>query len=285
MRMRNRLPLAAMSLLLSLWLGVVAAAEPAWGQAAQVLRAALPASQAEALLAQAKTRQVPAAQVIAWAGHMAQLNRSGVPATLMAERIQQGLTKGVPAARIDQAVAALQANLLWAQQVLDRHVAKAEIRGSPAQVEEAYRNLEASLRAGVERAQVEQIFGKSPLTLEQLAALARAAADLRALGVEAPAVARVLAQAANAGMGAGELQRLESKFAAGVAAGRPAASLFAEFEQGIADFRPRGARDDAPREIREGIRQEQMQDFKNPSMDMPVGPPRGPTGGGGYPSY
>ncbi len=286
MRMKTgkyHIGLRTLGLVLGLWAGIVAAAEPTWEQAARTLQtAALPAGQADALLAQARARQVPAAQVIAWAGSMDRLNKAGVPATLMAERIQQGLVKGVPAERIDQALTVLQANLLWARQVVERHVAKAEIRGKPAQAEEALRNLEAGLRAGVGRAPLEQILGKNPLTLDQLAALARAAADLRAGGVETGAVVRVLSQAANAGMGGGDLQGLEGRFAAGMAAGRPVPSLFAEFERGVKDFRPRDAnmRDNIQREIR----REQMQDLRRPPMDMPSGgSPIGP--GGGYPGH
>lgn len=276
--------LNVLGLALGLW-AAAAAAEPTWEQAAQRLRAAaLPAAQAEALLAQAKARQVPTAQFAAWAENMARLHQAGVPATLMAERIQQGLVKDVPAERIGQALTALQENLLWARQAVDRHVAKAEIHGKPAQVEEACRNIEASLRAGVERAQLTQILGKNPLTLDQLAALARVAANLRAWGVEASGMVRLLTQTANAGMGAKELASLEGRFAAGMAAGRPASSLFAEFERGVKDFQSRdaGMRDEFQREIREEMRREQMQDFKKPPMDVPSGAPGGPGGGPGY---
>lgn len=283
---------ALAGLLLSLWAVPLVAAEPGWEQAATMLRAAaLPAGQAEALLGQAEARRLPPAQVAAWAENMTRLHQAGVPAGLMAERILQGLVKGVPAARLDQALAVLQENLLWARQVVDRHVAKAEIRKQPAQLEEACRNLEAALRAGVARARLEQIFGKNPLALEQLATLARAAADLRSFGVETDAVTRVLAQAANAGMGARELAALEGRFAAGMAEGHAASSLFAEFERGVRDFRPRGTdtldKEKFQRELREELQRDRMrEEFKGPAgPDIRPGPAGGgpPGGAGGYP--
>lgn len=281
---------ALAGLLLGLWAVPSVAAEPSREQAAAMLRAAaLPAGQAEALVGQAEARQLPPTQVAAWAENMTHLHQAGVPTGLMAERILQGLAKGVPAARLEQALAALQENLLWARQVVDRHAAKAEIRKQPAQLEEACRNLEAALRAGVARARLEQIFGKNPLALEQLAALARAAADLRSFGVEADAVARVLAQAANAGMGARELVALEGKFAAGLTEGRAASSLFAEFERGVSDFRPRDAdtldKEKLQRELREELRRDRMrEEFKGPAgPDIRPGPGGGGPGGAGYP--
>ena len=98
---------------------------------------------------------------------------------------------------------------------------------------------------------------------------------------------RALAPAAAAGMGARDLDILERKFAAGVAAGKAAPALLAEFEKGVHDFRTRGVdgRENYQRDIREEMRQEQMRDFKGQS---PAGMPEGmraPSGGmgGGYP--
>lgn len=270
---------AALVLLLSLWTGSSVAAEPAWEQTAAKLRAAaLPANQAEALLAQAKARQVSAAQVAAWADSMVRLQQAGVPATLMAERIQQGLVKAMPAARIDRAVAIMQENLVWARQVVDRHVPKADIHSNPAQLEEACRGIEASLRASIERQQLEQIFGRRPLALDQLAALARAAADLLSWGVEAGVAVPVLSRASAAGMGAKDLTVLEDRFSAGVAKGRPTQALVAELEQSVKDFRPTeaGARERQmlQQEIRQDqeMRQEEMQDFRQePRPEFPGG--------------
>lgn len=274
---------AALVLLLGLWTGSSVAAEPAWEQAAEKLRAAaLPAKQAEALLAQAQARQIPAAQFAAWADSMVRLHQAGVPATLMAERIQQGLVKAMPAARLDRAVAVLQDHLVWARQVVDRHVPKADIRGNPAQLEEACRSIEASLRAGIERAQLEQIFGSRPLALDQLAALARAAADLLSWGVEAGLAVPVLSRASAAGMSAKDLTALEDRFSAGVAKGRPTQALIAELEQSVKDFQPPGAgareRQILQQEIRQEMRQEHLRDFRQETR------PELPGGGmgGGY---
>jgi len=274
---------AALVLLLGLWTGSSLAAEPTWEQAAERLRAAaLPAKQAEALLAQAQARQVPASHFAAWAESMVRLHEAGVPATLMAERIQQGLVKAMPSARLDRAVAVLQDHLVWARQVVDRRVPKADIRGNPAQLEEACRNIEASLRAGIERAQLEQIFGNRPLALDQLAALARAAADLLSWGVAAGLAVPVLSRASAAGMSAKDLTALEDRFSAGVAEGRPTPALVAEFEQGVKDFQQRDAdareRQILQQPIREEMRQDQMRDFRHETR------PELPGGGmgGGY---
>lgn len=275
--------IGTLGLLLGLWMGSAAmAAEPTWEQSAEKLRAAaLPGKQAEGLVAQAKARQVPASQFAAWADSMVRLQEAGVPATLMAERVQQGLVKAVPAPRLDRAVALLQENLLWARQVIDRHVAKSEIRRNPAQLEEACRNIDASLRAGIERAQLEQVFGKNPLALDQLAALARAAADLLSSGVEASAAVPVLSRASAAGMGAKELTALEDRFSAGVAKGRPTQALVAELEQSVKDFQPRDAdareRQMLQQEMREEMRQEQLRDFR---QDTRPELPGGGMGGG-----
>ena len=273
--------LAALSVVAGLWAGAGMAAEPGWDQTANKLRAArLSAANAETLLIHAKERQLSPAQVAQWADDMARLDQAGVPASLAAERIVQGLAKGVPAERIDQAIKVLHGNLLWARQVVDAHAPKAEIRSKPEQLEQSLRHLEAALRAGVARAQLDQIFGKHPLTLEQLAPLARTAADLRGWGVEPEVVARALAPAAAAGLGARELDALERQFAAGVAAGQSAPTLLVQFEKGVNEFRarPPEGRDDFRREMR----QEPMRDFKGPSQEMRPGPSGG-TGGGGYP--
>lgn len=284
--------MGALGLAATLWAMTTAAAVSTWEQASQALQSAtLPAPQVEALITQAKAREITAAQIGAWAEHMGRIRQAGVPPTLMAERIQQGLIKGVPATRIDQALTTLQANLIWARQLVDRHIAKAEMRDKPAQIENTFRSIEASLRAGMERAQLEQILGKNPVTLDQLATLARMAADLRVWGVGGGDVVRVLAQAANAGISVGELARLEGKFATGVAAGRPAPSLFVELEREVTNVGPHdtGTRDGLGREMRQEMNQEmrqemqreQMQDLKTRPMDSPSGP----SGGGGYHGY
>ena len=279
---------AMVGLVAGLWAGLVAAADPGWEPVANKLRAAqLPAAGVEAVVTHARERGIAPAQVTPWADDMARLNQAGVPASLMAERLVQGLAKGVPVERLGPALEVLRGNLLWARQAVDARAAKAEVRAKPEQAEQALRNLEAALRAGLARAQLDQVFGKQPLTLEQFAALARTAADLRGWGAQPEAVVRALAPAAAAGMGARELDTLERKFAAGVAAGKAAPALLAEFEKGVYDFTTRGVdgRENYQRDIREEMRQEQMRDFKGQS---PAGMPEGmraPSGGmgGGYP--
>ena len=264
----------------ALGLGTSALAAPSWDDAVGDLRAAhLPADQVEAIIAQAENRGLPPETLRAWAERMRQSQQAGIPAALMGERLVQGLVKGVPAERIDQALADLQANLAWARQVIDRHAAKAEIRSRPEIVEQAARNLEAALRAGFERAQLEQMLGDDTFTLEQIAGLAGAAGNLRTWGVAPERATRTLAQAGTAGMTAAEIARLERQFAAGIAAGYTPQELMAEFERGVEKFdnaHPAmgmdlgDMRQDIREDIREDMKHEPMQDFKGPpAQDMP----------------
>jgi len=269
--------LAMIAALGGLGTGAALAADPSWDEAAGKLRAVqLPSGNAEAILVQAKERKLSPAVVMEWTERMLRLQQAGVPAALMGERIVQGLIKGVPAPRLGQALETLQANLTWAKQAVDQHVPKAEVRANPAQFEEACRNLDSALRAGLTRPQLEQIFGTEALTLQQMATLARVAADLHSWNAAPQATVRVLSEAARGGVPAKELDRLEAKFAAGIAAGRPADNPLAEFEQGIKEFRS-GNRENLREEMREQMHHERMQDFKGPS-----GSPGGP---GGYPGY
>lgn len=259
----------------ALGLGTSALAAPSWDDAASDLRAArLPASQVEAIVTQAENRGVPPEAVRAWAERMRQSQQAGVPAALMGERLVQGLVKGVPTARIDQALAVLQANLVWAGQVIDRHAAKAEIRRRPEAVEQAARNIEAALRAGFERAQLEQMLGDGALTLEQITGLAGAAGNLRTWGVAPERAVRALAQAGGAGMTAAELARLERRFAAGIAAGHTSRELMAELERDVEQFDNAHPAMEMDRgDMREDMRHEPMQDFKGPpAQDMLPGP-------------
>lgn len=266
-----------------LWAGAGFAAEPTWDEVAGKLHAVqLPAGNAEAILAQAQARRLAPAEVLTWVESMARLQQAGAPVAPMGERIVQGLVKGVPPSRLGQALETLQANLIWAKRLIDRHAAKADIRANPAQLGEAYRDLEVALRAGLERGQVEQIFGKEPLTLKQMAALARVAANLRSWNVAPEAAVRALAQATRSGVTAPELDRLEAKFAAGMASGRSTEALLTELEQGIKEFRSRD-RDEFQRDLRD---QNIRQDIKGPtSQDMRPGPINNPAGPGGYPGF
>lgn len=277
--------LAVIAAAFSLWTSAIAA--PSWDDAAGDLRAArLPAGQVDAIINQAKNRGAPPEAVRAWAERMRQSQQAGVPAALIGERLVQGLVKGVPVARIDQALATLQTNLTWAKQVIDRHAAKAEIRRRPEAVDQAARNLEAALRAGFERAQLEQMLGNSALTLDQIAGLAGAAGNLRSWGVAPERAVRALARAGGAGMTAAELARLERQFAAGVAAGRAPTELMIELERGVEKFdnaRPALQSPMDRGDMRENMKHEPMQDFKGPpAQDMSPGPQDmpGPQGGG-----
>lgn len=267
----------------SLWTSAIAA--PNWKDAVDDLRAAhLAAGHVEAIVTQAKNRGVPPEMVRVWAERMKQSQQAGVPAALMGERLVQGLVKGVPVARIDQALANLQANLTWAKQEIDRHAAKAEIRRRPEAVEQAARQLEAALRAGFERAQMEQMLGNTMLTLEQIARLAGVASNLRTWGIKPERAVRALAHAGSAGMTAVELARLEHQFAGGIAVGRAPKDLMIEFERGVEKFIATHPVVEGLMErgdgMREDMKHEPMRDFGgSPAQDRP--PTQQDIGGSG----
>lgn len=263
------------------WLsfGAALAAEPDWKEAATQLRAlALSGEAVDALIAQAKARNVSPATVLEWRATMARAQQAGVPPALLGERIGQGLAKGVPADRIGQALGTLQNNLVWARQEIEAHVAKAELRAKPAALEQALRHTDAALRAGLERAQIEQIFDKTQLTLEQSAALVRTAADLRGFGVEPAQVVRAMQSAGRTGLTVAELNRLERKFVQGHTAGRALPDLLTEFEQGM-----KAARESSRDELRQDMKRDSTQDWRGaPSGGGPMQDMGSPSGSGGY---
>lgn len=263
--------LAAIAAVFSLWTSAVAA--PNWEAVADDLRAArLPTEQVEVIVAQAQSRGVSPETVQAWAGGMQQSQQAGIPAALIGERLVQGLVKGVPAARIDQALATLQMDLTWAKQVIDGHAARAETRRRPEAVAQAARQLEAALRAGFERAQLEQMLGDAALTLEQIAGLAGTAGNLRTWGVAPERAVSALAEAGGAGMTAAELTHLERRFTAGIAAGRAPKDLMAELERGIEKLAAGDSTQDGRmdrNDLREDMKHDSVQDFGgSPAQDM-----------------
>lgn len=266
------------------WLSFDAAlaAKPDWKEATAQLRAlALPAEAVDVLIAQAKTRNLSPGTVLEWRATLAQAQKAGIPPALLGERIGQGLAKGVPVDRIGQALGTLQNNLVWARQEIEAHVAKAELRAKPAALEQALRHTEAALRAGLERAQIEQIFDKTQLTLEQSTALVRTAADMRGFGAEPAQVVRVMQSAGRTGLTVAELNRLERKFVQGHTAGRALPDLLTEFEQGMKAMRDpsRPDRD----ELRQEMKRDSTQDWRGtPSGGGPMQDMDSPSGTRGY---
>ncbi len=285
--------LAAFGLFASLC-ATVFAGPTDWQQAAAGLREArLSAATADAILARARERGVEPARIVAWAEKIRRAQKAGLPAAPMGERIAEGLMKGIPAARIDQALEMLRDNLVWSKRVVDERVPRAEVRARPADVEQALRGMDAALRAGVTRQQLERIVGTSPLTTVQLSALVRVVGNLRSFGVEAESIVRLLGQAGEAGLGAGELDMLEREFTVGAAAGRPLTSLVAEFERGMAQIILRNARehsddrgrysDDRGRDMRDEIRQwDAVPDYRDAQPPIPPAETMNPGGYGGY---
>lgn len=262
------------------WLsfGAALAAEPDWQDVTTQLRAlALPGEAVDALIAQAKARNLSPATLLEWRATLAQAQKAGIPPALLGERIGQGLAKGVPADRIGQALGTLHHNLVWARQVVEAHIAKAELREKPAALEQALRHTEAALRAGLERAQIEQIFDRTQLTLEQSTALVRTAADLRGFGAEPAQVVRVMQSAGRTGLTVSELNRLERKFVQGHTAGRALPDLLTEFEQDM-----KAMRDSSRDELRQEMKRDSTQEWRGapsgggPMQDM--GSPSGPRG-------
>lgn len=261
------------------WLGFGAAtgAQPNWENVTAQLRGlALPDEAVDILIAQARQRGVHPAAVLEWHAAMVQAKKAGLPPGLMSDRISQGLAKGVPAERITQALDALHNNLVWAKQLIEAHVAKAEVREKPARLEQALQQIDAALRAGLARPQLEQIFDRTKLTLEQCTALARTAADLRGFGAEPVRLARILQSAGRAGLTAAELDRMARKFTRGQSAGRSLPDLLTEFEQGIKVLREHSHPN------RDELREEMKRDTTQRWRDTP--PAGGSIQDGGTPS-
>lgn len=262
-----------------LGLGTALAAEPDWENAtAQLRMLALPGKAVDSLIAQARQRGLKPSTMLEWRVTLAQAQQAGIPPALLGERIAQGLAKGVPADRISQSLGSLHSNLVWAKQGVEAHVAKAELRTKPAALEQALRQTETALRAGLERGQLEQIFDDTKLTLEQFTALARAAANLRGFGAEPAQVVRALQLAGHAGLTAAEINRLERKLTKDQSAGRALPDLLMEFEQGAKALRDPLLPDRD--ELRQEIKHDSTQDWRGaPSGGGPTQEIGNPYGG------
>jgi hypothetical protein len=145
------------------------------------------------------------------------------------ERLLQGLAKDVAVDRIDTALARLEADVTWLRTLTERLAARVELRSDAKGLARALREMEAALRSGLERDELERVLGPGPLTLSQISALARAASSLRSAGADAATVQRVLGGLGTAGIRSEEIERLDARFAAALAKGTSA-------EQAVADF-------------------------------------------------
>lgn len=210
----------------------VYAAAPTWSAVADKLgKAQISAPESERVIAQAKQAGADPATVDSWADRIAAAQAQQLPAELLTERLMQGLAKGVPAARIARALSEMQTNLAWCKQVLEAHVAKAELRAHPQLAVQVMRQLEGGLRAGLSPTQWEQIFDHTVLTLDQLRAVAQTGADLRTLGAPVEQIVMTMHEAAKGGADPGDLDKLNHGFVSGIAKGAAAPELMQDFRR------------------------------------------------------
>lgn len=193
-----------------------------WDEAASELRSARVAeAPAVAILRHAQAQRLPPVRVVAWA-HLAQrLARRGVPVSIAGDRLLQGLAKGVAADRIDAALGRLEDDLFWALAHVEKLTPRAALRTDSSGLEQALREMEAALRSGLTRAEIEQVLGPGPLTLGQVGALARLAGSLRSAGADAGTIRGLLEGAGTAGLKSDEIERLHRALIAAMAQGAP----------------------------------------------------------------
>jgi hypothetical protein len=254
----------------------VAHAQATWDEAAARLRAAsLTQEQVLVIVERARARGLAPQNIAPWADRAAGLAQNGIPAAIAGERLAQGLAKGVALDRLDSALAQLDDNLRWLNGFFDRITARAERRNNPGQSELALRAAEAALRGGLERAELERAFGPGPVTLEQAIAFSQAAGSLLAANVDRVQVVRALAGAAKAGVAPDELRRLEQRFVAALAGGRPAAAAFDEFKSGL----ERLVREAGTSAVQHEQLRQEMRETMRQTLRAPGGPDMRPSGG------
>lgn len=267
--------------LVTSWLFGGAVLAATWDEARLALRVA-PLSETEAahLAGLARQRGFQADAAMRWAQVLQQAAAAGVPLGLMVERLAQGLTKEVPAPLLEQGLLRLLDDLQWSRAVADRLVPRAEVRSHPQRLEQALRNTEAALRAGLTRGDVEQILGLGPLTLGQIAALTRTAANLHGAGAGAATVRRLLEGVGAAGVQEDDLGRLDAELATSLAGGVPASEAIRVFEAALGGLVRSGLGVQREQMLRSEIRDA----VRSPAAAGELrGPPAGMRGPGGLP--
>lgn len=282
-----------LGIVLSLTVSTLQAAENTWDNTAQQLHTLnLPAASVDILIKQAQARGLSPADMVAWQRIMTNVHQQGIPASLIAERIAQGLVKGVPSARLTEAAQSLEKNLVWTKQVLEKNIAPSERTGNPKVLEDASRNFDAALRAGMDRRQLEKMLDDNSLTLAQASGLAKLAANLRSWGVEAKEVARFSSEAGRANIKSGDIANMERKFVGGMQDGHPAQELLLDLREGMDGLMDHSDRFESPgghdmrmnMEMKQDMKQDTQQDMRDTSITTPIGgsDTQGTQGGPGW---
>lgn len=165
------------------------ASEPA-ALAAVLARDGLPAGPVATLLAQIETRGVSGRTVANWTTTCSRLGDNGIPLQLPAALLLEGLAQGAPLATITDALAAQRSDLLWAKDLIENHVRPPYTPAAALQA--TYVAVDAALRAGLARADLEALFGRHWYGLERFAALAELAGNLGSRGLAGEEVVSLL---------------------------------------------------------------------------------------------
>lgn len=158
-----------------------------------------------------------------------------LPLSLLSERLAQGLLKGVPADRLQNALLVFKENLLWWKATMEKHVAKAELRKNVEARQESYRMMDAFLRSGFEKTEIEQILGQQQVTLMQVSAAIELAMEMASAGAAKQSVIQLCRKSLSAGLTAEELGRISQKLELSMLKETQLdAEFFSQFESSVA---------------------------------------------------
>lgn len=185
-------------------------------------------------------RNVPDAVQQHWMQQVQDLHAQGVPTDLVGARLLEGLAKNVPAPLINQALTTLSQDLVWAQKLVRAHRRSPGPGGAVPGSGQALAQLEAALRAGLSRADLEQVYGTTRVPVGRIAAIARLAADVVATPVAPSSVVAPLHEMLAQGFTTERINAVDGHFMAALAAGEPGPAAWARLltSQGPAERNP-----------------------------------------------
>lgn len=162
-------------------------------------------------------------------------SRDNLPLELLSERFAQGLLKGVPDNRLQNALLVLKDNTHWWKNIMEKHVAKAEMRKNDRALQASYRMMDASLRSGIGKDEIEKIIGQQQVTLTQISAVLELAMELKISGVPTQSLVQLCRESLKAGLTSQELDQIAQKLEDSLQKERQLdEEFFSQFESAIA---------------------------------------------------
>lgn len=200
-------------------------------------------------------------------------SRDNLPLELLSERFAQGLLKGVPDNRLQNALLVLKDNTHWWKNIMEKHVAKAEMRKNDRALQASYRMMDASLRSGIGKDEIEKIIGQQQVTLTQISAVLELAMELKISGVPTQSLVQLCRESLKAGLTSQELDQIAQKLEDSLQKERQLdEEFFSQFESAIArefDFSVDISVDilDEVSKISEGFSMEAIQELNENIVD------------------